>query len=294
MPLTTRATWRQSHLGVFLATFSLLVTCITALGYTAFHVIESQRVERIIEREQIHLANDKAFIINALQLATKDVARLSVSVNMRDYLGTPDSENMLHIEREFALLLEGNPQYSQVRYLDPTGHEILRVENSAAGPVIVGATLLQDKSQRTYVQAAMKLEPGEIYISALDLNVEHEIIEQPFHPMLRLVQVVPDRAGGSAGFLVLNFSARKLLEDLQKPRDEEDISTIQLVDSKGHWMIAPEADMAWGWLLGKPDLTLANLQPDVWHHMQEHESQVFESGDDVIVYADIDLAQDLS
>ncbi len=133
MPLTARSSWHQAHLGVFLATFGLLVTCITILGYTAFHVIETQRVERIIEREQIHLSNDKAWIINALQLATKDIARLSLSANMRDYLNEPSSENTLNIEREFALLLQGNPHYSQVRYLNPVGKEVIRVENTPSG-----------------------------------------------------------------------------------------------------------------------------------------------------------------
>ncbi len=140
----------------------------------------------------------------------------------------------------------------------------------------------------------MKLAPGEIFISELDLNIERGVIEEPFHPMLRFVQVVPDRQGRSAGFLILNHSAQDILNALKNPRDEEDISTIQLVDTHGNYLIAPTPDQEWGWLRGKPELTIANLHPETWHHIKEHETQVFEIEDHVLIYLAIDPSQDLS
>lgn len=87
----------------------------------------------------------------------------------------------------FRTLLSRNPEYAQIRWIGDDGMERVRVERTADGDIrVLPLNELQDKSKRYYVRNTLKQNQGEIFVSPLDLNVEHGQIEMPYHPMIRL------------------------------------------------------------------------------------------------------------
>jgi len=51
---------------------------------------------------------------------------------------------------------------------------------------------LQKKGKRYYFSDSFKLKPGQIFVSPLDLNVEHGHLEKPIKPMIRFGTPVVD------------------------------------------------------------------------------------------------------
>jgi signal transduction histidine kinase/HAMP domain-containing protein len=94
---------------------------------------------------------------------------------------------------------------------------------------------LQDKSQRYYFHEALKLKPGEIYISPMDLNVEYGEIEKPEQPVIRFATPIPDENGQVQGLLVANLHAQVLLEQVQE-LTEARARTAYLIDRSGYYL----------------------------------------------------------
>ncbi len=138
------------------------------------------------------------------------------------------------IEREYANLAGIYPHIYQVRFLSEDGLERVRVDRTAVGARVVPAGELQDKSDRYYVQEAMSLPPGAIFVSPLDLNIEFGRIEQPERPVIRMaIRIGGDGVPG--GMLIVNLHADILLEQIQQMVDARDGVAI-LFDRAGYYL----------------------------------------------------------
>ena len=144
------------------------------------------------------------------------------------------------VERELLTFSNGKRAYYQVRYLDGTGMEIVRLNVDNGIPRLVPATELQNKSDRYYVREAMLLEPGRIYVSRMDLNIEYGSIELPIRGVVRYATPVAGHAGRREGLLVINIGA-DFIFTLLSPQPEA--TEAWLVDETGAYLgyIGPDA-----------------------------------------------------
>jgi signal transduction histidine kinase len=113
------------------------------------------------------------------------------------------------VERELLIFSRGKRAYYQLRLLDSAGREMVRVNVADGRPVIVRPERLQDKSGRYYVREGLGRAPGELYISPLDLNVEHGQVEVPHRRVLRYATPVAG-TGSHRALLVINIDADHL------------------------------------------------------------------------------------
>ena len=97
--------------------------------------------------------------------------------------------------------------YDQIRFLDNTGKEVVRINYNDGNPAIVPQSQLQDKKDRYYFQEAIALAPEETYISPMDLNIEHGEIEVPLKPMIRFGTPVFNSNGHRQGIVLINYHA---------------------------------------------------------------------------------------
>ncbi|MEE9295849.1 MAG: ATP-binding protein [Phycisphaerae bacterium] len=114
-------------------------------------------------------------------------------------------------ERELAIFAQGKRAYYQVRYLDDTGREVIRLNIDKGQVEIVPPERLQDKSDRYYVTEAVTLEPRQIYVSLMDLNVEHGQVELPHRGVVRYAVRVRGSDGRGCGLVVINLYADYVL-----------------------------------------------------------------------------------
>jgi len=117
---------------------------------------------------------------------------------------------------QYGRLARSQADIVQIRLLDVWGRERVRVDRNAAGVRLSSADQLQDKSERYYVRETLNRAPGALYVSPLDLNVEQGVVEQPERPVVRLAMAVRDAQGQALGLVVVNLSARVLIEPVQQ------------------------------------------------------------------------------
>ncbi len=117
------------------------------------------------------------------------------------------------IARQFRHIMAFKPQYMQVRFISSNGVEKVRLERTASGLNRQPHHLLQTKSHRSYFREGIVLQPGNVYLSPLDFNVEWHR-PQPEKLTLRMATPVSDDDGKTVGLLVINYNGIQLLEEL--------------------------------------------------------------------------------
>lgn len=168
---------------------------------------------------------------HSIQLEVEDVSRTTTAINtyfdhyvkdLRLLAGLPEVVEFISgglssrdgassAEEHFANVLASRPEYYQVRIIDATGWEVVRVDQGRDGSIhVIPQDELQDKSGRYYVGDALKVDVGSLYSSPLDLNVEGGVIEVPYVPVFRVAMPLGGPAGEKLGILILNVYAQEL------------------------------------------------------------------------------------
>lgn len=161
------------------------------------------------------------------------------------------------IERDFVRLAELHPHVYQMRLLDASGMEQVRVDKPAATAHAVPAARLQNKADRYYVRDVLTKPRGELYASPLDLNEEFGRVETPERPVVRLATIIAGDDGKARGLVVVNLHAQVLLDPLQQMVHERD-GVAYLFDRSGHYLhrtaqeltgsaMQPSAPLVSGW-----------------------------------------------
>jgi signal transduction histidine kinase len=139
------------------------------------------------------------------------------------------------LERDYATLAAAYPHIYQIRYLDRTGREIVRVDKKGDQVLVIQEERLQDKGDRYYFRDAFARKPGELYVSPMDLNIEFGKVEKPERPVLRVATPIGTGAGGNEGILIINLHADLLLEQIQQMAAAR-AGVAYLFDRSGHFL----------------------------------------------------------
>lgn len=176
---------------------------------------------------------------------------------------------------EYLAMMRHKAIYDQIRFLDRAGLERVRVNDANGAPVVVPEAALQDKRHRYYFSDVIVLEPGEVYVSPLDLNIEHGQIERPFKPMIRIGTPVVDAQGRKAGLVLLNVFGEHLLERLEAAATTA-LGEAMLLNHEGYWLLAPDPADRWGFMLpGRAERSFGRRFPQAWEQIQrERDGQI--------------------
>lgn len=147
------------------------------------------------------------------------------------------------IEQDFVRLSELHPHVYQMRLLDASGQERVRVDKPQQSAHAVRSQRLQNKSDRYYVREALVRPKGELYVSPLDLNEEFGKVEQPERPVVRVATVIAAPGGRVRGLVVVNLHAQVLLDPLQRMVHERD-GVAYLFDRSGHYLHRSAGEMS--------------------------------------------------
>ncbi|MDT8338820.1 MAG: HAMP domain-containing sensor histidine kinase, partial [Sulfurimonas sp.] len=99
---------------------------------------------------------------------------------------------------------------------------------------------LQDKSQRDYFQEVLKMGQNEVFISNIDLNVEHEKVEVPHKSVIRLATPIY-RNEKFMGILIINVFMDAFLQNLISST----LYDISLVNEEGYFIKHHKKELAW-------------------------------------------------
>jgi signal transduction histidine kinase len=218
-----------------LVTFiALALVPMLILGLLLTYRTEKLFSERIGQEMRVEVVTGADTITVYLAGAGRDVLSLARFVQRRMARGM-NAEELQVITEEFVSTIAAEGAYFQVRFLNAEGMEVIRVNNQGGQPVVVPPQGLQYKGDSDYFREAMKLPVGEVYLSAVDFNIEHGRVEEPRRLVTRLATPVADHAGRVLGLVVVNVFAEKIFGFLEKLRSVPEIRTL-LLDEKRHFL----------------------------------------------------------
>jgi len=226
------------------------------------------REQRILDGERFELMRKTADIHEELLDVSSDLLFLSQQREMKQFLCGCSLGSELAIAQEYASFAKNKHKYAQIRFLNMRGKEVVRVDYDHEQAIIVPEDQLQDKSSRYYFRDARYAAPGEVIVSALDLNMENGIIEFPHRPMLRFSTPLADSLGAIRGVVVLNYNAQWILDNIAE-KQLDNASVPLLVNQEGYFLKGFSAHEEWGFQQKQSkNQTMAARYPRVWQKMK--------------------------
>jgi PAS domain S-box-containing protein len=213
-----------------------------------------------------------------LNHAFSDLGLLARQNDLSELLNGGGNAAAGRLGKQFRALLATHQVYDQARFINAEGREVVRVNFNDGAPVLVTPQRLQDKGGRYYFQHTMGLEPGQVYLSLFDLNLEEEELELPIKPVLRMATPVGDASGQTRGMVVLNYLGSYLIDRIIAA-DRASGGNTWLFDDKGYWLKGPSSDDEWGFMFSeRSERTVANDYPQIWQHLQSSDEGQFFTG----------------
>lgn len=205
------------------------------------------------------LTASESALVSDISSLTRDIRFLSKNFTYH-YQNTPNrSELNQTIAIKWRQIMAVSEIYDQIRWIDQMGQERIRVQKKEGVPHIIEQSQLQNKSNRYYFSNTILLPEGQIFISPLDLNIEHNQIEIPHKPTLRIAMPLFNNHQ-KIGILVMNIRANFFL---QKIKDSH-LAQTWLVNSEGYWLKSSTPQDEWGFMLGHTETTMPYRYPQSW------------------------------
>jgi signal transduction histidine kinase len=273
--------------GCFSRKKPLLLVCLSGImifillfSWGGYRFFLDNKISRLAWRESEVLSRSANVFSREMGHIKRVTLLLRNSVNARltskdQTVFSADWEDL--VVDEFSQFARTSSLISQVRWIMPNGQERIRINAQAGVITRVDDAQLQDKSDRNYIKNAPRGTENDVYVSALDLNIENKEIVRPFQPTVRGVVKI---TGDQSGFLVVNYDLSKLFELIRTFSTEE--VSLEIVDTNGQWVLATDRSLEWGALLHSNDtqLNIKTHLPIIWQSMNATDGleRVFNNG----------------
>ena len=226
---------QRQTLKLFAISFTLLIVFFSSFLIIVYYNLKSSAVVRIEFKEQ-ELVNSLKLItdesIDSIRSDLKYLAeQLQFFVNRQNQTGEPFNKQL---EASYLQFSGAKKRYDQIRFLDHTGMETIRINYNDGTPVVVPKAQLQNKATRYYFDNTFKLKQGQLFVSPMDLNIEQGEIERPIKPMIRIGMPVFDRSGNKLGIVLLNFFGQFFIDKIKALSTQSD-GVILFVNGDGYF-----------------------------------------------------------
>lgn len=257
--------------------FGLIVLVLSvAVGLTLFsfdsHQLDMEH-ERLMQQETVLVGLAKSELSTELNTTFSDLEILIESLALKALLDSNTTQNRKYLVKLFTSISSHRKVYDQIRYLDASGAEVVRINYERGQVVAVPQDQLRNKSQRYYFAETFRLAEGQIFVSPLDLNIEGKRIEHPIKPVLRIAAPVFDSLGQKKGILILNYFGQVLIDRLRNVMQGA-TGTPMLLNSKGYWLLGKARDQEWGFMFNNNN-TFERQYPRAWSNIFRQKSGQF-------------------
>ncbi len=277
---------------IIIKSLYLFVPGILIIGITMFVIINSINIQEkkilqnfeksIINLKTRNLDTDIETIINDLMILCND-NRVKKLWNSKE-----KSKIQKNLETYFLNISKFKKKYDQIRLLNKTGQEIVRVNYNNAKPNIAKKEQLQNKKNRYYFKDAFKLDNNNIFISPFDLNIEHKKIEQPLKPMLRIATPVFDENGKKQGIILINYLGKYIIDIIKKYEDLTSKNQLMLLNAEGYYLKGINKDEEWGFMYkNREELTFENKYNTAWLKIKKNKAGQFETKEGLFTFRTI-------
>lgn len=158
------------------------------------------------------------------------------------------------LENNLSSFVSSHSYYDQLRFLDTTGQELVRIDNKAGVINIAKDADLQNKRDSEYFSEAIKLGRGKFYVSDINLNRENGQIEQPLKPTIRIAIPIYTDTNQPKGVIVANILVSEIFNLAYKYQFQQDNKRdFIVVDEEGYYLKHPDSAKEWGFEFGQDE-----------------------------------------
>ncbi len=273
----------KSFFLIFFPLFALVTSIATGF---LFHELKSQK-EILKTREQRQVEMVRRVANDDVKAVISDLFYLSVNPVLHQMIEIGQPVIRQKLGKVFLDFCKNSRLYDQVRFLDETGMERVRINFGQGRPYIVTDDKLQNKAKRYYFADAFGLEPGRVFVSPFDLNIERGQIERPLKPMIRLGTPLVDLKGRKRGIVLLNYFGAKLIENLKLSLSDT-TGSFMLLNSGGYWLKGLSPEDEWGFMYkDRKDLTLAKRDTEAWNRISARDVGQFSNNHGIYTFATV-------
>ena len=283
---------KKKFLEIFIPIFVMLFLFIAGIACFIYSNQKKRVINSIVEYQSDFLLQRSELIRATLAPTIADLSSLSRLHSVIGYLNEPSDKPQL-IE-DMQLFARHNWNYRQIRFIDAGGIEQIRINWEDSGLVVVPDSLLQNKSSRPFFNETMKLAPGEIYISSIDLNIEHGQVETPYQRVIRYATPVYNKRDSLTGMIVINQYLNNFFHRLES-NDSNRVSSFTLLNSDGYWLMGPKKYTSFGFMYKEHKTEkFGNFFPDVWKKITAEDHGYFNDKRGICVFRHLSLTSDMA
>lgn len=281
---------------IFSLIFIIIILSLTlTFGIIRFsNYLEKDKLDDLLIIEDYSLYSDSISIYSNLDDIGDELWFLENLETFQNLINNKfdDGINLHYINYLFKQFIKNKKAYYQLRYIDETGMEKIRIEFDGEEYFSVPEEDLQNKSDRYYFKETLALNDGEVYLSDFDLNLENGKIEvRDFFGFKGPVSVVRfgtsvfDEFGNRKGIIIVNVFLEYLFRELRYNTNEDE--TKYIVDSSGEYKFNKNRDKEFGYLTGS-GISFFSENPNVPRNIFQNKSMTFyEMEDKLFIFKSI-------
>ncbi|QLE48926.1 GAF domain-containing sensor histidine kinase [Nostoc sp. C057] len=270
----------------FLAVFLPLSAFVgSVVGTIYYQQVQTEKI--VLKTNELDKVDLQTKVISAdFHSVVSDLIVISKQNELQKILEGVDQDKQA-LSREFLSFSQYKKLYDQIRFLDQSGKEVVRVNFKQGEPEIVPEEKLQVQAKRYWFNDTLRLNQGEVFVSPLDLNIERGQVEQPLKPMIRFGTPVFDRRGQKRGIVVLNYFGAKLLDNFNQAFANVP-SQGMLLNADGYWLKGAKSEDEWGFMFPeRKNHTFGKTFPQAWQQISQKESGQFQTAEGMFTFTTV-------
>ncbi len=234
-----------------LASAAVTLPPLVALGWYGGSRIEQVLRTDGLQRLEARISGLSAQVERYLAGVDGDLLLLADTPALAQYLLASDSGDTALIDAArknlslaFVRLSEIRGSYFQIRYIDSSGAERLRVDRDKDVTVVVAPDKLETRRSTPDFTSALKLPKGEVMISPVELNREKGTLEDTPRPVLRYSTSVFDNTSRRRGVLIIGVAVDPVLKLVASAPENGEL--LFVADAGGAYLSHPNAAKLFG------------------------------------------------
>ncbi|KGY11561.1 diguanylate cyclase [Vibrio tubiashii] len=234
--------------------------------YSQLSSIEQQTQHFVEQLNRNKLEYSKVELHTSLQKISASLNYLANNGLLNQTVSDPTRQNLDALEEFWLLIARTQGYYSQLRFLDNTGMEVVRINSNSRIIEIVEPDRLQNKAHRDYFVHAQTLKENETGYFGIDLEEDNGQLVIPHIPAYRAIYPITVN-GERKGYFIANLDLLRIYQGLAYKRNHANLPNV--ANERGFYLMSTEGDPLLGNLINAhKDSNIAIQYPHLWRSIQ--------------------------
>ncbi len=273
-------------IGQFLAMFVPVAVVAIVVAFTIRQLLLYSQFEQISAAERSHLQQLSGFLATEVSFSVNQLDALTREAAVQNAIDSSNPRANQVLQSVFLTLANRNPTYQQIRWIDESGEERVRVMRFENAPITVKPQQLRNESENYYFKNTASLSDRDFYISRLAFNIENGQRKQALQPTIRVAKPIQNSQRKRRGIITVDIATPYLLEAV-KIAQEAIFDTDYFVVSEEGYRLAPNARANQLKNNAGQYAKFSIEHPTAWKHISSSDTGSVQLEDDIWVWGKI-------